>query len=104
MNLQKVRRHESKKLRDSAKGSDCQIRLPGICNFNPETTVPCHLNGGGAGTKHSDLLMAYGCSSCHDEIDRRTRKMDGDAVNLAFYEAIFRTQQIALDRGLITLA
>ncbi len=25
-----------------ARGRDCQIRIPGVCNFNPETTVLTH--------------------------------------------------------------
>lgn len=29
-------------LRKEARGRDCQVRLPGICNFNPETTVLAH--------------------------------------------------------------
>ncbi|VEI70653.1 82 prophage-derived uncharacterized protein ybcO [Serratia quinivorans] len=29
-------------LRKEAKGRDCQVRMPGICNFNPETTVLAH--------------------------------------------------------------
>ena len=28
-------------LRKLARGRDCQIRIAGICNFNPETTVAC---------------------------------------------------------------
>ncbi|MBC7213069.1 MAG: DUF1364 family protein, partial [Pseudomonas sp.] len=28
----------SKKVRESARGQDCTVRIPGICNFNPETT------------------------------------------------------------------
>ena len=29
-------------LRKLAKGRDCQVRLPGICNGNPETVVLAH--------------------------------------------------------------
>ena len=104
MNLQKSPRHESKKLRDSARGRECQIRLPGICNHNPETTVLCHLNGGGMGRKNSDLLAAFGCSACHDEVDRRTRLLDSAIVSLAHYEGVVKTQQIWMDEGLVVLA
>jgi len=104
MSLLKKRRHESKKLRESARGRDCMVRLPGICNRNPETVVLAHLNGGGAGTKHSDLMGAFTCSACHDEIDRRTMKCKADYVKLAHLEGIMRTQQIFLDEGMVTLA
>jgi hypothetical protein len=102
--LQKSLRHESKRLRDSARGRDCTVRLPGICNFRPETTVLAHLNGGGAGTKHSDLMGAFTCSACHDEIDGRTRKLfPRDVVKLAHMEGIMRTQQAWLDEGLVKI-
>ncbi|MHA7916022.1 nuclease domain-containing protein [Alloalcanivorax xenomutans] len=59
---------------DSAGGAACELRLPGHCNWNPETTVACHLRlPGVAGTalKPSDLLTVRGCSACHDVIDGR---------------------------------
>ncbi len=33
----------SKKVRDSARGQDCTVRIPGTCNFDPATTVLAHL-------------------------------------------------------------
>jgi hypothetical protein len=103
MSIQKQRRHESQKLKDSAKGQDCTIRLPGICNFRPETTVLCHLNGGGTGTKKSDLFAAFGCSDCHNEVDRKTRKLPLEEAQAAHYEGMVRTQQYWLDNGFVTL-
>jgi len=94
-------RLRSKKILDSARGEDCQIRMPGVCNNNPETTVACHLNGGGMGTKHSDIFIAYGCSDCHAFVDSETQghvEIE-DAYN--FFQAIFSTQQILIDKGLI---
>lgn len=29
-------------LRKTARGRECQLRVPGVCNFNPETTVLAH--------------------------------------------------------------
>ena len=103
MNLQKQLRHESKHLRDSARGQPCLVRLPGICNHDPATTVLAHLNGGGTGTKHSDLLASFACSSCHDEIDRKTMYFEADYVKLAHMEGVARTQQYWLDAGLVVL-
>ena len=91
------------KIRASARGRECQIRIPGVCNSNPETTVLCHLGGGGMGAKRSDLHGAYGCSSCHDEIDRRTRVVDFEHARLLFLEGIIRTQEILLNEGLINV-
>lgn len=81
-------------LRDFARGKDCQIRIPGVCNFNPETTVLCHIRMAGitgVGMKASDLLGAHGCSACHDEVDRRTRTHPDEMVHLWFLEGIIRT-------------
>jgi len=79
------------------------VRLPGICNFNPETTVLAHLNGGGMGTKKHDIFGAFCCSSCHDECDRRTMKMDKDYVELAFRQGVERTQLYWLQIGYIKI-
>lgn len=104
MNLKKQHRHESKRLRDSARGRDCMIRIPGVCNFNPETTVLTHVNGGGAGTKHSDLLAAFGCSSCHDAIDGRIRTQYTRAeLELMHLQGVIRTQQAWLDDEMVVM-
>lgn len=87
-------------LRKLAKGRDCQIRLPGICNGNPETTVLCHLPGGGMGAKQNDLFGAWGCSGCHDAVDGRVpAKQDGILLSLWHHEAVIRTQQILVSEG-----
>lgn len=95
------------KIRKSARGQECQIRLPGICNGNPETTVLAHYRMAGAcgmGIKPPDFMGAYACSACHDEIDRRTRHLDAETVRLAFAEGVMRTQQILAEKGLLEAA
>ena len=53
----------SSAIRKAAKGENCTLRLPGICNFNPDTTVACHSpwlrDGMGKGTKSDDLSVAF---------------------------------------------
>lgn len=61
-------------LRKLAKGQKCQVRLSGICNFDPATTVLAHVRKGGvAGValKPPDLCGVHACSNCHDAIDGR---------------------------------
>ncbi len=67
--LSKVR---SDRIMDAAMGQPCSLRLPGICNHNPQTTVTAHLPGIGKSmaSKVSDLHTAFACSACHDAIDR----------------------------------
>lgn len=83
------------KLRKLARGKDCQIRLPGICNFNAETTVLAHyrLSGlCGTSLKPPDLLGAWSCSACHDVCDqRRLTHNSRETVRLAHCEGILRT-------------
>lgn len=91
------------KIRKSAKGQDCQVRLIGICNFDPDTTVFAHKGGAGMGIKSADILGAYCCSACHDAVDGRG-KVDWNKkqeIENAFYEGIFRTQLLLIEQGLI---
>lgn len=89
------------KLTESARGRECQIRIPGICNRDESTTVLCHLGGAGMGLKHDDRHAAFGCSACHDEVDRRTRKIPYEMAKLYLLEAIIRTQAIWIKEGLM---
>ena len=86
-------------LRDYARGMPCMIRMPGICNGDPATTVLCHLRMvgiTGMGMKANDLLGAWGCSACHKYVD--THGIDG---RTALLEGMARTQALILDRGLV---
>ena len=82
-------------LRNAARGRPCMIRLEGICNHNPETTVLAHISlpgVSGMGLKADDLLGAWACSSCHDAVDRRSNTdLDRDYVRLAHLEGMVRT-------------
>jgi hypothetical protein len=87
-------------LRKLAKGRECQVRLPGVCNGNPETTVLAHfrLAGiSGMGVKSPNLIGAWACSECHWMVDNHKE----DAVQLAFAHGVFRTQAILIKEGVI---
>lgn len=64
----------SKKYLAGSRNAPCTFRIPGVCNGDWSTTVPCHIRDGnkGTGNKASDLSVANGCSSCHDFLDRRS--------------------------------
>lgn len=87
-------------LRSYAAGKPCQVRLPGICNHDPMTTVLAHprLAGiTGVSMKAPDELGAWACSACHDAIDRRAHTdLDREYVMQAHYEGILRTQAALL--------
>ena len=92
------------KITKSAKGEECLIRIPTVCNGNPETTVFCHLGGGGMGAKSSDIHGSYGCSSCHDAVDGRSKNgLNEFVLKTWFYEGMVRTQLKLIEKGLIGL-
>lgn len=78
-------------LRAEARGRDCQVRLPGVCNHNPETVVLAHFRMAGLsgmGMKSPDFIGAWACSECHKRIDSDK----SPEVQLDFAKACFRTQ------------
>ena len=80
-------------LRTFAKGKDCQVRIPGVCNFDPATTVLAHIRRGGVagvGQKPPDLCGVHACSSCHDALDGRSGPMK-EASDTDILEALCRT-------------
>ncbi len=82
-------------LRKAAMGRPCMVRLEGVCNGNPETTVLAHVRlvgVSGMGMKSPDIIGAWACSSCHDAVDRRAHMdMDREHVRLAHLEGMVRT-------------
>ncbi len=88
------------KLRKSAQGQQCTLRLTG-CNYNPETVVLAHIRNNqfcGVGMKPPDYMGVFACSNCHDKIDGRIKSDDT-------YKDILRAQNETLkywfDAGLI---
>ncbi|SRR5688572_27221558 len=62
-------------LRDFARDQACTLRLEGICNRNPATTVLCHVRRfgtGGMGKKPPDLCGVHACDACHAALDGRS--------------------------------
>lgn len=90
------------KITKSARGEDCQVRVPGVCRNNTETTVFAHLNGGGTGTKHLDIHGAYACYDCHSWLDGGYAKTaTRDERDLLHLQAMVRTQIILYEKELI---
>lgn len=91
-------------LRKAARGRDCQLRLPLICNRNPETVVLAHIRRGytaGKAQKPNDLLGVVACSACHDELDRRTRHLDQSDLDAYLIDGWARTIDMWAREGLI---
>lgn len=85
-------------LRKLARGQECQVRIEGVCNFNPETTVLAHLRMAGitgTGMKANDLLGAWCCSACH------TATESNPELRKEFLEGMARTQNELVKMGII---
>ena len=93
------------KLRDAARDQDCMVRIPGLCNFNPETTVLAHyrLSGlCGTGFKPIDLIGSWACSACHDAIDQRSNTgFTREQLDLMHLEGMTRTINALHKKGLL---
>ena len=91
------------KLRKSARGEPCQIRLDG-CNagVNNETVVLAHLNGAGLALKAYDVHGAYCCHSCHDVLDgRKPSDYEKEWLELIHLRGVIKTQEKMIEKGLI---
>ena len=78
----------STRMRRSAAGQTCTLRLP-CCNGRMDTTVLAHLRAfgvAGMGQKPPDWCAVYACSTCHDALDRR----NGATAGLWGYEDVLR--------------
>ena len=96
---------KSNKLRKSAQGKDCTLRVPGACCFDPDYTSLNHITTkkfSSMGGKVNDTFAVYGCTPCHDIIDRRVKSNFTDG-ELAIYklDALAETQAIMIEEGLI---
>lgn len=94
-------------IRKSARGEECTLRFPGICNRNPETTAWCHSNrladGKGIGLKAPDEQGCYGCSDCHAWLDGGYASAGEDraTVDARFDAARAESQMILRSKGLM---
>jgi hypothetical protein len=101
-------RSDMSKIRESANGEQCQVRIPHHCNFDSRTTVWAHGNGSaagkGIGMKSHDLLGAYACSACHDVYDRRVpTPLPRAEIELFFWEGHARSLVILIHKGIIAI-
>lgn len=98
----------TKKQLNSARGENCTIRLPFVCNGNPETTVAAHISGVrfGHGVGIKTKFFAHACSACHDVVDGRVPRPKGlsqEFVKLAHFEGVIETLSKLEEKGMVTL-
>jgi hypothetical protein len=94
-------------IRRAARGEDCTLALPGVCNSDPATVVLCHSNaladGKGMGLKAPDTAACFGCAACHDILDGRRPRPEGMTLLMvegAFVRAVARTHERLKQKGI----
>ncbi len=101
--LAKRKPYENKKIRKSAQGEDCTLNSP-WCNYDPSTTVFCHLNesfaGKSTGQKADDIAGFFGCAECHRVYDQGYLKALPDA-DWYLLRAMYRTLRKLIDKGVL---
>lgn len=97
------------RITESARGEACTLNLPGICNWDWETTVWAHsnwLDGGKAKGKkltRADHIGCYACYACHMVLDGQARRpagMTSDFVMTRFAAAMKASEAILKRKGL----
>ena len=93
----------SNRLRASAKGQECMLMFPGVCNYDRETTVLAHLPSPvkGTGNKGDDWHAVFACSACHAEMDNNQGHPRMATFQL---RALQRTQKVWFLDGLLAIA
>ena len=102
----KAPRVVSKPMTDAANGQTCALRIPGVCNGDPATTVACHVRipgNAGTGMKPDDLFVIDGCAECHRVMDNRALWESAPIGWDDVLRALIETQRRRLHAGLITL-
>jgi hypothetical protein len=97
------------RITDSAAGEACALRLPGVCNHDPATTVWAHWNqmpGGKAKGKKlakDDCYGAYACYACHMVLDGQAKRpawLTLEAVKEAMRRAVSECEAKLKAKGL----
>lgn len=85
----KPRPGHDKAMLEACRGQDCWLAIPGVCQGDVATVVPCHRNEGkGMGLKVPDVFTVPGCLHCHSAYDsgRHLTREEKRAIWNAAYE------------------
>lgn len=93
------------KITASARGEDCQVRITGVCTYDPATTIWSHCRHGAAGKgkaiKAVDLAGAYACTACDAAYDQmigttQTREQIDADWNMGHFRSLKRLAEKGL--------
>jgi hypothetical protein len=95
------------KIRESARGEECQVRIIGICTHDPATVIWSHARwdsgGKGGALKAIDLAGAYACTACDAAFDQlqNAHHLDRAQIDLDWFHGHLRSLVILKKKGLI---
>lgn len=94
----RLKQRVSKPIRNSACGEKCTLRVSPKCQ-DGETVVGCHLNTPfkGVALKSPDLWIVNACYECHLLLD------SSQVDHKDQLRALFETQKLMLDKGLLVM-
>lgn len=94
-------------IRESARGEQCLVRIPGVCTHDPATVIWSHARYGAAGrgksTKATDLAGAYCCTACDAVYDGQRPRPEGMSrldIDQAWDMGHFRSLVRLVEKGL----
>lgn len=89
---------KSKKIRDSARGEICSLRVSPECR-DDDTVIFAHLNSNyrGMGLKSPDIFGCYCCFACHQLLDKSEVDYQDQIRGLQ------ETQMKLIDKGLLVI-
>lgn len=104
---QKTPNRVQQSIRDSARGEECTVRIPGVCTFDREKTIwshaPLGAAGKGRGLKSLDLCGAYACTACDAVLDGQAPRPAGmtrEQVLVEWFFGHMRSLVILRQKGL----
>ena len=94
------------KITDFAANRPCTMRLPGVCNHNPATSVWAHINsvryGAGRGKKAPDIIGLIACFDCHAVLDGRVKTtLERDYIKLCALEGHMESLVLLVKAGIL---
>ena len=96
------------RITESARGEECQVRIPGVCTHDPATVIWSHARwsaaGRGKAIKAVDAAGADACTSCDAVYDGQCKPPHGmtrDQVDADWCQGHFRSLVILEKKGLI---
>ena len=103
----KIQAPHDQRIRDSAKGEACTVRIIGACTHDPAHTIwshaPLQAAGKGRGWKSIDIAGAYSCGACDAVIDGQRPLPPGathESVLLDWFHGHMRSLVILKQKGL----